>query len=73
MPHQRSNTVLKSSYILEFPKRKDFPMNEIREWLSNLPNNSVSYRNQKRKVIYEFQNLDDAFKFRLFFGDHLDR
>jgi len=62
-----------SPYVLEFPRRKDFPLDDIKTWIEYNCAGNIHYKNLKRKIIYEFQALDDAFRFRLYFGEHLDR
>ena len=61
------------SYSVIFPRRKDFPLNDIAEWLEKITVHKWHYTNSKHQVLYEFENLDDAFKFRLEFSEHIDR
>lgn len=73
MARKSTKNISSPPYVLDFPRRKDFPLDEIRDWIGYHCIGGIHYKNLKRKVTYEFQKLDDAFRFRLYFGDHLDR
>lgn len=57
----------KNVYCLSVTKNLDYDLSEIIEWIQEVCNHKdVPYREYSRNTLFFFENLDDAFNFRLY-------
>ena len=52
-------------YKVSILKDRDFDLDDILEWNKVFNNGKVFYQKHKRNVIFTFNDLNDAFRFKL--------
>lgn len=47
---------------------KDFDLGEIKKWIEYFCSSSVIQHDTKSVIMFKFKNIDDAFKFKLYWA-----